>query len=329
MSNLFEMRVPQLGESTRSVKVLKLLKSEGDRVSADESLLEVETNKAVMEIPAPISGVVNQILVDAGATIDVGEIIVRIDGQNPVHVLGDNFGQKRKGEQRVPRVSNDPAWRQENLPPLQVSLIKNMVHSKRDIVQVSIESQVNWSYIDDLKKAYRKSSADKISSLGLFTWACGEAMRSFDKFRARLIDDARIEINESAHIGIAKSCGDDVLLTPVITLSGGPNHFEVQSKLKALLSDANASSAYHSVSISDMSAFDTIRGTPIVVSPSVATLFIGTPYWGFDRDGSKVRISNLILSFDHRVINGVYAANFLSRIKRNIASLRRRECGAA
>lgn len=329
MSKTFDMRVPQLGESTRSVKVLRILKREGDCVDADENLLEVETNKAVMEISAPVSGVVKEILADIGATIDVGDVIVRIDSQNSIPAVDSSFGQKRKGDQSAFRASNDEGWRVATLPAEQTSLIRNMLHSKQEIVQVSIETQINWSDIDEIKKSYRKSGADKISSLGLFVWACGDAMASFEKFRSRLIDEKRIDVNENALIGIAKSLENDVLMTPVVTYRGGMTPLVVQSKVSDLLSDADASSSYHSLSISDMSAFDVIRGAPVVVSPSVATLFIGTPYWGINNDGSPSRISNLVLSFDHRIMNGAYAAKFLSRVKRNIETLLRKDIRVA
>lgn len=64
--------MPQLGETVAEGTVTRWYKNVGDRVAADEILFDVETDKVSTEIPAPVGGVVAEILVDAGATAKVG-----------------------------------------------------------------------------------------------------------------------------------------------------------------------------------------------------------------------------------------------------------------
>ena len=62
----------------------------------------------------------------------------------------------------------------------------------------------------------------------------------------------------------------------------------------------------------------------VVVPPSVATLFLGEVYNGIAQDASELKIrrmANLALTFDHRVMNGVGAANFLNKVKGNVESI--------
>ena len=70
-----EIRVPALGESVTEAIVGQWFKSAGDKVSADEPLVELETDKVTVEVPAPSSGVLAEIKVEEGATVAVGAVL--------------------------------------------------------------------------------------------------------------------------------------------------------------------------------------------------------------------------------------------------------------
>lgn len=74
-----EIKLPALGENIDSGDVLSILVSEGDSVSADQDLLEIETDKATMPVPSPEAGTITKILVSEGDTIDVGAAIFEIE----------------------------------------------------------------------------------------------------------------------------------------------------------------------------------------------------------------------------------------------------------
>jgi len=74
-----ELRVPALGESVREATLGAWKHAEGDTVSVDEPLVEVESEKATVEVPSPGSGVLKKILRQAGDTVAVGEVIAEID----------------------------------------------------------------------------------------------------------------------------------------------------------------------------------------------------------------------------------------------------------
>jgi 2-oxoglutarate dehydrogenase E2 component (dihydrolipoamide succinyltransferase) len=73
------LKVPALGESVREATLGIWKRSEGDHVEADEPLVEVESEKATLEVPSPGAGVLRKILRQAGETVAVGEIIAEID----------------------------------------------------------------------------------------------------------------------------------------------------------------------------------------------------------------------------------------------------------
>ena len=74
-----EVKVPQLSESVAEATLLQWKKQAGEAVSADEILIEVETDKVVLEVPAPSSGVLAEIVVASGGTVVSDQLIARID----------------------------------------------------------------------------------------------------------------------------------------------------------------------------------------------------------------------------------------------------------
>src|SRR5512145_1613042 len=69
-------RLPDLGEGLTEAEIVKVLVREGDVVREDAPLLEVETDKAQVEIPSPLGGRVEKIHVEAGQTVKVGDVLV-------------------------------------------------------------------------------------------------------------------------------------------------------------------------------------------------------------------------------------------------------------
>jgi 2-oxoglutarate dehydrogenase E2 component (dihydrolipoamide succinyltransferase) len=77
--SIVEVKVPQLSESVAEATMLQWKKKAGDAVSADEILIEIETDKVVLEVPAPASGVLTELLVADGGTVVAEQLIARID----------------------------------------------------------------------------------------------------------------------------------------------------------------------------------------------------------------------------------------------------------
>jgi 2-oxoglutarate dehydrogenase E2 component (dihydrolipoamide succinyltransferase) len=76
---ILEVKVPQLSESVAEATLLQWHKKPGDAVTRDENLIDIETDKVVLELPAPNSGVITEIVKPDGSTVVAGEVIARID----------------------------------------------------------------------------------------------------------------------------------------------------------------------------------------------------------------------------------------------------------
>ncbi len=83
---LFEVKVPQLSESVAEATLLQWKKKPGEAVAQDEILIEIETDKVVLEVPAPSAGVLSEIIVADGGTVVADQVIAKIDSEGKATV---------------------------------------------------------------------------------------------------------------------------------------------------------------------------------------------------------------------------------------------------
>jgi pyruvate/2-oxoglutarate dehydrogenase complex dihydrolipoamide acyltransferase (E2) component len=99
-AGLVEVTMPQMGVSIAEGTVVEWKKEPGDTVEADEPLLEISTDKAESELPAPAPGRLAEVLVEAGETVDVGTVLARIEtgaqggGETSVVTSGDGAAER-------------------------------------------------------------------------------------------------------------------------------------------------------------------------------------------------------------------------------------------
>ena len=76
----YEFKLPDLGEGLTEGEVARWLVTEGQEIAEDDPLVEIQTDKATVEIPSPAAGVVSRILVAEGEVVPVGTVLVAIGG---------------------------------------------------------------------------------------------------------------------------------------------------------------------------------------------------------------------------------------------------------
>ena len=75
----YEFRLPDIGEGIHEGEVVKWFVAKGDKINEDDILLEIQNDKAVVEIPSPVTGTVEEILVSEGTVSVVGDVLIRFD----------------------------------------------------------------------------------------------------------------------------------------------------------------------------------------------------------------------------------------------------------
>ena len=111
--------MPQLGETVVEGTIVKWLKSEGDSVERDEPLFEISTDKVDTEVPSPVEGVIQKILVEEGSTVEVGTELAIIDGAGTGGGPAEKTAEPEAGQARLddaaeqkpdePKAASEPA----------------------------------------------------------------------------------------------------------------------------------------------------------------------------------------------------------------------------
>src|SRR5688572_15366794 len=76
---MVDVRIPQIGESITTVFIARWLKKPGEPIAAGEPILELDSDKASMEVPSPAGGVLRETLVSEGSEVPIGTVVARID----------------------------------------------------------------------------------------------------------------------------------------------------------------------------------------------------------------------------------------------------------
>ncbi|WP_421992019.1 2-oxoglutarate dehydrogenase complex dihydrolipoyllysine-residue succinyltransferase [Qipengyuania sp.] len=91
-----EVKVPTLGESVTEATVGELLKNVGDAVAVDEPLISLETDKVAVEAPSPVAGVIKEIKVEVGDTVEVDAVIAIVEEGAAPAAKGDEAGRAKE-----------------------------------------------------------------------------------------------------------------------------------------------------------------------------------------------------------------------------------------
>ena len=153
-----KITVPTLGESVTEATVSKWLKSKGEKVSADEPIVELETDKVNVEVPSPISGVLGNITVKEGETVNVGSLLGTVDDSNTSNENIDNeinnYSPPEKEKSKAqPKIFEEKIKKPEKIKPKKIEepilkleeeepLILKQVHEEKKEKQ-KIEKQIS------------------------------------------------------------------------------------------------------------------------------------------------------------------------------------------
>ena len=111
--------VPVLGESINEATVVKWLKSTGDSVETDEPIVELETEKVNLEVPAPLKGILSEINAKDGQVVEVGSVLGLISSGKPNLIKKDHSKEKQKKEKSAETKKSTPELFDNNVLKLE------------------------------------------------------------------------------------------------------------------------------------------------------------------------------------------------------------------
>ncbi len=380
---LIAQEIPKVGLVMEAVKVVRWLKNVGDGVTAGEPLLEVETEKSVVEIEAAATGRLKQILVQEGGEATVGDRVAWIESAeaqgagttaaaaraadlktialpSPAAAMAPRAAERMRSTpvarklaaergielgaisgsgpggrvqlddvQRV-LAARSPEPAAQPLSTMRRALARAMTQSYATIPQFTVARSVDCTVLNALRREFTArlaQAAPRLSVTDFLLLAVARALMEFPALNATFSGDpdspdARILPAGGAHIGLVVAL-DGGLLVPVIHDVERLGLAEIARRrqdcvergLKGRLKREETDGA--TFSISNLGASGPDRFTAIINPPQSAILAVGRQRdCVVAREGAIVvrALSDLTLTVDHRVADGLLASQFLARM---------------
>ncbi|MBT8092831.1 MAG: 2-oxoglutarate dehydrogenase complex dihydrolipoyllysine-residue succinyltransferase [Gammaproteobacteria bacterium] len=392
-----EIKVPQLPESVTDATLVGWHKKAGESVSRDENLVDLETDKVVLEVPAPASGTITRIIAENGATVSAGDVLAILeegdvdDAAAPAKEKAADQEEKPAPEPQKGPVKTSPAVRRlleehdldatmvsgtgkdgrltkadvmsflkqddgsseesDSTPPdreeheavatpqrnerrvpmtrLRARIAERLVDAQQTAAMLTTFNEVDLTEVMALRSKYRdtfeKTHGVRLGFMSFFTKAAVEALKKFPVVNAS-VEGTDIIYHNYYDIGIAVS-SDRGLMVPVIRDVDQMTFAEFEAALNAIAAKAQDGT----ISMDDLTGgtftitnggiFGSMMSTPILNQPQSAILgmhAIQQRPMVVDGDIVARSMMYLALTYDHRIIDGKEAVQFLVSIKQQL-----------
>ncbi|MEE2035362.1 dihydrolipoamide acetyltransferase family protein [Rhodococcus chondri] len=321
------VHMPALGESIDEGTITRWLKQPGEPVTAEEPLLEVATDKVDTEIPSPVTGVLQRILVAENDVVAVGaELAIIVDpATGPVDTP--------PAPTAVPRQEPAPGGTVvEKLPRIRRTIAKRMVESLQVAAQLTSVVEVDVTAIARLRAAHKDAFYErtgvKLSFLPFFAKAAMSALAQHRVLNASLDPDVtEVTYYEHCHLGMAVD-SERGLMVPVIR---DAHRMSIEQLARAIADKAEKvrtgtispdELAGGTFTLTNTGSRGALFDTPIINQPQTGILGTGAVVERLvpARHDGALRIdvrsmAYLSLSYDHRIVDGADAARFLTAMK--------------
>jgi 2-oxoisovalerate dehydrogenase E1 component len=328
--------VPIMGEGIRNAKIVSLLKKRGEQIELDDELCEVETDKAVYPIQSSFAGVMGEWKTKVGDTVSIGEALGTIVMSEPAFAEQFETAAKESvvaaGVDRgraATEVSMKKPGSTAPITAIEPALSPTIARKLNRVIPANLQIDARWNAIQKARQTLKNTNREQAPSPSvMIAWAVVRAMEKHAPFRRLILEDDQIVQNDDFDLGVAVALEGDRLATAVITTSNQkswPDFVTNYNETVAATRSGRVDAMNAPVVITSLGAFEVKAGAPIVVPPSVGTLFIGTAHHELISNKNKnesAEVITLSLTFDHRVVNGAGAAAFANEIKKQIEAFK-------
>ena len=344
--------MPDLGEGVAEGEIVRWLVAPGQEVAEDELLVEIQTDKATVEVPSPASGVVSRILAEEGAVVPVGDLLVVIGGEealpgNAPSAVTEPAQSRVQATPAVRRLAGElgvdlaalagdgpvteaavraaaggaGGGRREPLRGVRRAIAEHLSRSHREVPAVTVVEECDFTQL-----SVRRG---ELSYLPFVLQGTAAALGRHPALNARLERDEIVYLDD-VHLGVAMQT-EAGLVVPVVRDAAAKTVEQLAAEVAELGAAAAAATLApeqlrgSTFTVSSAGRLGGLFATPLVNHPEVAIL-------GLHRiaprpaviDGAIVvrEIGLVSCTFDHRVVDGAVASAFLLDV---IAGLEGRE----
>jgi 2-oxoisovalerate dehydrogenase E1 component len=309
------IKIPLMGEGIRAARIVSLLKKPGDRVALDEPLCEVETDKAVYPIESSMAGVLKEWRCQVDDVVDIGREIALLTADGPAPE--PTAPPQHLSMQQLQQV---PLAQVTAGAPVAPALSPAITRRLSGVVPVNMQLDVQWKAIRAAREASKKSGDQHSPSL-MLAWTITRAITKHPAFRRLVTKDSGIVERSPFDLGVAVALEGDRLATAALHDADTLDWPAFAAAYARAVADTRAGKledVHAPLIITSLGAFGIEVATPMVVPPSMGTLFIGKAHERMVNESGvvyPVEVVTLSLTFDHKVVNGAGAAAFLHDLK--------------
>ncbi len=366
-----EVKVPELAESVSEATILKWHKQQGDVVNEDEKLVDIETDKIILEVTAPKAGTLIKIIKNADEYVESSENIALIE-TNPAYLNdhaktspavrkiaaeqgvdpdavpheGDRVTKgdlvkpaskavRRSAKTLVPtnnspsNITNSRSEKRVPMNSFRKRVAERLVAVQHESAILTTFNEINMKAVKDLRAKYKanfeKKYDVKLGFMSFFTKAVVSALQQFPIVNAS-IDGEDIVYHNYNDIGIAVSSPRG-LVVPILRDVEKMSFAEIEQNISKMSKRANNGEltmdelSGGTFSITNGGIFGSMLSTPILNPPQSAILGMHNIVERPIAENGQVVIRPIMyvaLSYDHRLIDGRDAVQFLVAIKNAI-----------
>ena len=354
-----DVLVPVLGESVVEATVSKWIKKQGEFVEVDEPIVELETDKVTLEVPAAVSGILDNLAVSEGDTVEVGALLAIIvagektdENSKPTpkqenKKVEEQIIEPEKVENRqinikpevVTEAVNNTLEERVPMSRLRQAIARRLKEAQNTAAMLTTYNEVDMTALMEMRKNYQdsfeKKNGVRLGYMSFFVKASIDALSQFPAVNAE-IDGNDIVYKNYYNIGVAVGTSQG-LVVPVLKNADKMSFGETELNIANFGKKAKEGSlgitdmAGGTFTISNGGVYGSLMSSPILNPPQSGIL-------GMHKIQKRpVAINDVIeirpmmylaLSYDHRIIDGREAVSFLVRIKEIIEDPRRLVVGA-
>jgi len=330
----YEFKLPDLGEGVREGEIARWLVEVGQTVAEDDPLVEIQTDKTTVEIPSPAAGLVSQILVEEGQLVPVGTPLVLIGSDavasepkkakaTPgIRKLASELGveletlsgtgpEGRVTEADVRRAApTGEGERREPLRGIRRQIAEHLTRAHRNVPAVTVVEECDFTALD-------KARGER-SYLPYLVEALVAGLKDFPELNSTL-SGQEIVYWERYDVGLAVQT-DEGLVVPVLRGADELSLDEIETEVSRLAEGARKGTLKpeelrgSTFTVTSAGRLGGLFATPLVNHPEVAILGlhrIAERPAVVDGQVAVRRIGWLSCTFDHRVVDGARASEFL------------------
>ena len=357
--NGMDVLVPVLGESVVEATVSKWIKKQGDYVEVDDPIVELETDKVTLEVPASTSGILENTVVSEGDTVEVGALLGTIiagEKQDKKEEISEEVKVKdvekekptinkletKSSDQVIENTRNeDSVDLEERIPMsrLRQAIARRLKEAQNTAAMLTTYNEVDMSALMEMRKNYQESFEKKngvrLGYMSFFVKASIDALNQFPAVNAE-IDGNDIIYKNYYNIGVAVGTSQG-LVVPVLKNADKMSFGETEATIAEFGQKAKEGNlamsdmAGGTFTISNGGVYGSLMSSPILNPPQSGILGMHKIQKRPVAIGDNIEIRPMMylaLSYDHRIIDGREAVSFLVRIKEIIEDPRRLVVGA-